>query len=334
MKFLSLNYIWLLWLIPLWIIVFLWASRSRKQKTKSLIHEKLWETIIPDHKKTRRVFKFILFLMAFSLIIISLLRPQWGYELREVQQKGVDLFVLVDTSQSMAAKDISPSRMERAKFELIDLLEILNGDRIGLIPFAGQSYVASPLTSDYSAFRLFIDQLNTDLIPINGTNIESALKMALKAFPEGSINSRAIILITDGETTLGNNSKIIEELVEQGVRIYVIGIGSNKGAPIPLEDGSFVKDQSGNLVISKLNESSLKDLALNTNGVYVRSVNGDLDLEKIYLSGIKKVLQEKDLKSQEREIPIERFQFPLGLAIILLVLESFIRDVKRKSRKN
>lgn len=329
-KFAELNYLWLLWLIPIIIFWYVASSHRKKIKIQKLIAEDLWKEVIPSYaKKSNRGLKLTLLILGLSFICITLLRPQWGYELREIKRRGVDLFVLVDTSDSMLASDIKPNRMERAKRELIDLLQYLSGDRIGLIAFAGDSYVACPLTQDYSAFSLFIDHLNTSLIPSEGTNIGSALNRALESFGKGDSQSKAIILITDGESTVAQDSSLLERIQKENIRVYIIGMGSEKGAPIPLPEGDgFYKDQQGKVVISKLNESSLKELALSTGGTYVRSVTGDLDLEQIYLKGIKNVLKDKELKSSQKQIPLERFQIPLFLALLFLGVETFIKEIR------
>ncbi|MBI2340527.1 MAG: VWA domain-containing protein [Deltaproteobacteria bacterium] len=284
---------------------------------------------MPGFRPARRIFKAVLVVLGIFFVCTALLRPQWGYTLREVKRKGIDLYVLVDTSDSMMAEDISPNRMERAKRELVDLMKYLHGDRIGLIAFAGRPFVACPLTTDYEAFGLFLDTLDTDLIPVQGTDISGAVETALNSFPPDAQRSKAIILITDGEDTRGGMAQAAQKAKEGEVRIFVIGMGSEKGAPIPLREGSgFKKDKNGGVVISRLDESSLQQLALATGGSYVRSVTGDLDLEQIYLKGIKEVLEARELKSESKIVGEERFQLPLLLALLLLLLEPFVGETK------
>ena len=291
----------------------------------------MWPQIIPDFSPGRRRVKAALVILGILFACIALLRPQWGYTLREIKRKGIDIFVLVDTSDSMLAEDISPNRMERAKRELVDLLKYLHGDRIGLIAFAGRPFVACPLTTDYEAFGLFVDALDTDLIPVQGTDISGAVETALTSFPSDESRSKAVILITDGEDTLGRVFASAQKAKEQGVRTFVIGMGSEKGAPIPLRVGNgFKKDRDGSMVISKLDEAALQKLALATGGSYVRSVTGDLDLEQIYLKGIKEVLEARELKSESKIVGEERFQIPLLFALLFLLWESFVRETKTR----
>lgn len=327
MKFVALEYLWILWLVPLVLFFFIWTGIRRRKKTEMVISRDLWSRMMPEFRPRMRTFKAMIVLGGIFFLCIALLRPQWGYQIKEIKRRGIDIYILVDTSDSMRAEDIQPSRMERAKRELIDLLAYLHGDRIGLIAFAGRSFVACPLTVDYSAYRLFIDELDTDLIPLQGTDIASALDKGLESFDPGDTRSKAIILITDGEQTEGSIANVTQKAKDMGVRVFIIGMGSEKGAPIPLKEGDgFKKDKNGDVVISRLHEESLQKLALATGGTYVRSVTGDLDLEQIYLKGIKQVLEEKELKSEQKIVGEERFQIPLFFAILLLMLEPVVRE--------
>lgn len=331
MRFAAIQYLWVFWLVLGLLVFYIITSIRRRQKTGMIISSGLWSQIIPELKNSRRSLKIALVLLGVLFICLALIRPQWGYQLKEFKRKGVDIFVLVDTSDSMLAEDVMPNRMKRAKREVIDLVTSLHGDRIGLIPFAGLSYIACPLTTDYDAFRLFIDQLDTDLIPVQGTDISGALKLALKSFEPGKSRSKAIIVITDGEATQGDIGEVVDELIEEEIRLFVIGMGNEKGAPIPLRGGDgFKADKEGKMVISKLNELSLQKLALRTGGTYVRSVTGDSDLEQIYFKGIKEVLEANELKNEKKIVPEERFQIPLIIAILMLGLEPFVFEVRRR----
>lgn len=327
MQFVSLQYLWLFWLIPLGIFFYFILEKKRRKKTKQIIAKELWPQMIPYFSPLRRYFKEALILVSLIFLLSSLLRPQWGYELREIKRRGVDIFVLVDTSDSMLAQDMKPNRMERAKRELVDLVSYLQGDRVGLIAYAGKSYVACPLTTDYETFSLFIDNLDTDLIPVQGTDISGAVSKALESFSTDQGRSKAIILITDGEDTTGGMVQAGENAKKEEVKIFVVGIGNENGAPIPLKEGNgFKKDASGQVVMSHLEEKELQQLALTTGGSYVRSVTGDLDLEQIYLKGIKEVLKAQELKTEKQTIGKERFQIPLLIALLLLIFETLVSE--------
>jgi len=334
MKFINFHAVWLLWLVPVVALGLIWSALNRRRMTRLMIDAGLWNSVLTPLSPIKRILKPVLIVIALFFIVLTLMRPQWGYQLREIQRKGVDLYVVLDTSQSMMAEDIKPNRMERARRELKDLLELLHGDRIGLISFAGTSFVSCPLTSDYDAFAIFIDQLATDMIPVQGTDIGAAVQKALNSFSKEEGRSKAIVLITDGEDTGDSLEKAIAAANEQQVKVFAIGLGSLEGAPIPdPEKGGFKTDEQGNVVLSKLNETQLQEIATQTGGTYVRSVTGDMDLEQIYLKGIKSVLEEKELKSDQKIVGQERFQIPLLLAVLFLFLEPFVREVKSQATK-
>jgi Ca-activated chloride channel family protein len=332
MNFGSIEYFYLLWLIPVLIIFYIYAFKRKDKLIRLFCEDILIDRIMPDLNRGKEKVKAFIIILSVAFIIFALTRPRWGYHFEELKRKGVDLIVCVDLSSSMMAEDVKPNRLKRAKIEIEDFLKIVHGDRIGLLAFAGRSFLQCPLTLDYSAFKMFLDYLDTDLIPVQGTAIEDALKAAIKALDSKDKNSKAIILITDGEDTIGNPINAAKEAKEKGIKIFTIGIGSKGGAPIPEADGmgGFKKDKRGQLVMTTLDEETLQDIALTTGGKYVRSITGDLDLEKIYIEGIKRELEEKEFKEKKVKRYEERFQLFLGFAIILLVVESFMSEKKKK----
>jgi len=246
--------------------------------------------------------------------------------------------VVMDLSTSMLATDIAPSRLERSKREVIDLLEMLQGDRIGIVAFAGEAFVQCPLTQDYRMAKLFISQLSLDLMPVQGTALGKAINKAVdsldKASPEES-QGKAIILITDGEDHETDPLKAAERAKEKGIRIFSIGIGSEQGAPIPLSDGGFKKDESGNLILSKLDPETLDKISSLTGGQYLRSTTGDLELDTIYNKGIRGSLTDQDYGSTRQKIWYERFPWFLGVAFFFLFSEAMWREFvpPRRRRK-
>jgi Ca-activated chloride channel family protein len=277
------------------------------------------------------VVKFLTLLAGVSLLLAAFLRPRWGFHWEEIKRKGVDLMVAVDVSESMLAEDIQPNRLERAKREITDLVSMLRGDRIGLIAFAGAAFMECPLTLDYGAFKIFLDYLDTELIPVQGTAIGEAIRTALTSFPADRRASRALILITDGEDHPGEAVKAAQAAKEQGVKIFTIGIGSKEGAPIPLrgDKGGFKQDRKGQVVMSKLKETTLQKIALTTGGSYVRSVSGDMDLKKIYEEEIRGKMEAGELKSTKKRRWEERFQWFLFGSILLFFLEAILPERKR-----
>lgn len=328
MRFGEPLYLHFLWLIPLLTVLFIW---SRKKKIK-LIERFCDLSLIPQltdanlWKKQRQ--KAVLVIIGIGFMILALAQPQWGYEWEELKQEGVDIIIAIDVSNSMLAEDIKPNRLERAKRKISDLLQMMEGDRIGLVAFAGTSYLQCPLTLDYSAAEIFLDAIDTDLIPVQGTAIGQAIKTATKAFSQAEKKSKALILITDGEDHEGKALEAAIDAGEQGVIIFTIGIGQEMGAPMPsLTKGKgFKKDKAGEVVVSRLNETILQKISLETGGSYVRSVTGDLDLDKIYRTDIKQRVDTKELTTSRKKLWQDRFQWFLFIALMCLAMERGIRE--------
>lgn len=338
MRFGDLTYLWLFWILPVLAVFLVWAWNRRTQVVRKFLSPVLEPVLIGRISRTRQVWKMILLVSGIVFVLVSLLRPQWGFHWEEVRRTGSDLVIVLDVSQSMLAEDIKPSRLERARQKIRDLVDMMEGDRIGLVAFAGTAFIQCPLTLDYGALKMFLDYTDTDLIPLPGTAVEKAILEAMKVFePGGSSRSgRAVILITDGEDHEGDPVKAAEVAKKQGIRIYTIGIGHDTGAPIPIQEGGggFKKDRSGNLVMSKINEAVLQKVALTTGGSYVRSVAGDIDLEKIYIEGIRQEVSRDELKSTRRKRMEERFQWPLFLGIFLIAFGEILGERRRSARKD
>jgi|GEM_PF-341165 len=309
------------------LVLVFWLIRKARfaQHLQGLVHERNQSFLVKDRLDWQKNLRSLLPILALFFISLSLLQPKWGFQWQEIQRKGVDVMIAVDVSQSMMAEDLKPNRMVRAKRKIMDLLDLVQGDRIGLIAFAGTSYLQCPLTLDYGAFSMFLELLGPDLIPQQGTAIDEAILQAAAAFEEGTQKSRALILITDGEEHSGAYLQAAREASQLGVRIYTLGIGSPEGVPIPHPDlpSATLKDESGNIVITRLNEDILKQIAQVSGGAYVRATAGDQDLRQIYEGEILQKLEMRDLKSTRRKNFENRFQFFLGIALILLFLEPF-----------
>jgi len=331
MNFAALEYLYLLWILPAVVLLAVYSFRKKDQLLRLFADTELWDRLMPDVHRRRQTFKFLLLLAAVALLLTSLLRPRWGFHWEEIKRKGVDLLVASDDSESMLAEDIQPNRLERAKREITDLVGMLQGDRVGLVAFAGAAFLECPLTLDYGSFRIFLDYLDTELIPVPGTAIGEAIQTAIRSFSTERRASKALILITDGEDHPGEAEKAAEAAKEKGIRIFTIGIGSEHGAPIPLRGGKgdFKKDRKGQVVMSKLRETALQKIALATGGSYVRSVSGDMDLKKIYEEEIRGKMEAGELKSTKKRRWEERFQWFLFGSILLLALESLLPDRKR-----
>jgi len=338
LRFANIYYLYFLWLVPALVIFFIFAFRAKKHTMQKFGNLELLKKLSSSTSRARQVWKIVLILSAVTCAIIALARPQIGTKLEEVKREGIDILVAMDVSKSMLAEDIQPSRLAKAKHEVAGFIDRLRGDRIGLIAFAGVPFVQCPLTLDYGAAKIFLNIMEPDLIPTPGTALGKVIEKAIETFDQKERKHKVLVLITDGEDHQGDVMKYVEEAERQGIIIYCVGIGSPKGEPIPATDeGSagmgFKKDKSGQVIISKLDEITLEKIALQTNGKYFRASSGEDELDKIY-NDIEN-MEKKQLGSLKFSQYEDRFQYFLGLAILLLVLETVIperRKVKQEWR--
>ena len=321
MRFGSPEYFYLLLLfIPL-IFFLIWSQKKKKQLLNLFLSKSLVYRLLDPLTLKRLKIDTILIAFAVFFLILALTQPRWGYYWKDLTQEGVDIIIALDVSNSMLAQDIKPNRLERAKHKIADLLDMLEGDRIGLVAFAGTSYLQCPLTLDYSAARIFLNAIDTNLIPVKGTSIGDAIRTSVKAFNTQDTRSRAIILITDGEDHTGDAIESAKWAKEHETKIFVIGIGNKIGAPIPStnpEVPGFKKDKNGEVILTKIDEPTLQKLALETGGSYVRSVSGDMDLQKLYMESIKHEVESKEIKTERRRMWKEKFQWFILAALLCL----------------
>ena len=330
MRFGDPGYFHLIWsLVPL-IFFMVWGVKKKHQLTQKFCGTPLLSKLVQPGIIKRQQSKNIFIILAILFLFLALTRPRWGYQWEDLHQRGVDVIVALDVSTSMLAEDIKPNRLERAKRKISDLLDMMDGDRVGLVAFAGTSFVQCPLTLDYGAARIFLSAIDTQLIPVQGTALGEAIESSVKAFRTREKKSKALILITDGEDQTGKALSAAKSAGEQGVKVYTIGIGGEIGAPIPdsSNNGGFRKNQNGEVIVSKLDEKTLQQIALETGGSYVRSVTGDIDLKTIYKDQIKKHIKKKELKSERRKIWQERFQWFIFAALICLMIETCLTEKK------
>jgi Ca-activated chloride channel family protein len=286
--------------------------------------------------RKRQVMKAILLVTAVLFMILALARPQLGTKLRTVKREGQDIVIALDVSLSMMAEDIKPNRLEKAKHEIGSLIDKFEGDRVGLIAFAGKAFVQCPLTLDYGAAKMFLDFMEPDIIPVPGTAIGEAVLKAVTSFVEKERKHKVLILITDGEDHIGKPVEMAKAASKEGVVIYCVGIGSSKGVPIPIIDErgnrtGFKKDRNGEVVMTKLDELTLEKIALETGGKYYRTSPGEVELDKIYGDITK--MEKKALASQQYAQFEDRFQGLVGLALFFIVLEVLIPERRRLKKE-
>ncbi len=280
----------------------------------------------------RRMVKKTLVLIAIGCCFLALARPQYGFKWIEVKRKGIDILFAVDTSRSMLAEDVLPNRLKRAKFAILDFVGQLEGDRVGLMPFAGTAFLMCPMTIDYSAFENSLEAIDTEIIPKGGTDIAVAIKEA-EAILSNEANHKILILITDGENLQGDALQAAKDAAERGMTIYTVGVGTSEGELVPINRGGksgFVKDEAGNFITSQLDEKTLTEIARATGGLYVPLGRSGEGLETIYQKKLSLVPKE-DLAEKRHKVALERFSWPLGLAILLLMIE-FVVSGRKSSR--
>lgn len=329
-RFQHIEYLIGLAAIPLVVLLYLWVLRWKKKTIKKIGDEKLVKHLISNYSPQSFLFKFLLGSIALAAIIAGAANMQEPGVMDKVQRKGVDVVVAMDVSKSMLADDIKPNRLERARQLVYKLMDQMPDDRIALVLFAGRAYMQMPLTNDHSAARLFVQQASPDAVPAQGTVITEALRMSNTAFNSKDRKFKAIILITDGEDHDPGSVPLAQQMAEQGVMINTIGVGSAEGAPIlDPATNEYKKDQNGNTVISKLNETELQQLAAATKGIYVKlaDIGTAVDAIKKQLGTIEQTSMDdsafKDFKSY--------FPWFLGWALFLLVLEFFFPERNTKT---
>jgi Ca-activated chloride channel family protein len=332
MSFGAPQWLWGLLLIPILIALFIRAERRGLGRLQEFVSARLLPRLAGTVNRPRRVLRFALLLLGLSLALFSLAQPRWGYTFEDVKRKGLDLLIAVDTSRSMLSNDVQPNRLERVKLAAQDLIHELQGDRVGLIAFAGRAFLQAPLTIDYEAVMESVNDLDTTTIPEGGTNISSAIALAMQSFGKSAVGNRALIIFTDGEELSGDAVNVAKTATDAGVRIFTVGVGTPQGSLIPItsENGetAFVKDSAGQVVKSKLDDKRLREIAQATGGFYVHLENGPRTMQQIYNEGLAKMqAAEIDVRLSRR--PIERYEWPLGAALAALALSILIRERKR-----
>ena len=324
MKFDHPNILFFLWgLLPLAGLLVYGIFRHKKILAR-YAKASMFDHILPGFSYGPKWVKAVLAVLATGFAVAALAGPLAGYRWEKTTQKGVDIMIALDCSRSMLAQDVSPTRLTRAKREIIDLTRLMRSDRAGLVAFSGAAVLQCPLTLDYNAFGIFLDALDPDYLPVGGTDLTAALEACYNGFDPASTAGKAIILITDGEDTAGDEAalnKMVEKFAKEKIRIFAIGVGDPAGAPIPAKGGGFKKDSTGNIILSKVDETMLKKITAMTQGRYVRSVAGDMDLEQIYSGDILGNMERKELTQGRKKVWEKRFQWALLPCVLLLLAE-------------
>jgi len=330
-RFASPHWLYALFVIVLIAVVFLYSRRLRRKNLRAMGNQEMMDSLMPEYSASRPVIRFVLLMLAATCVILALARPQFGSKLTQVKRKGIEMIIALDVSNSMLAEDIQPNRLERAKQAISQLVDRLGNDRIGLIVFAGAAYTQVPVTTDYVSVKQFLESIHPDMIPTQGTAIGAAIRLATSSFDPRSELKKAIIVISDGENHEDDAVEAAKQAYEKGIVVHTIGLGSPSGAPIPIPGQgpqSFMKDKSGQVVITKLDESLLNQVAAEGRGTYIRATNTRLGLNEIFeqLSSMgKKVYQAKIYSDYD-----DKFAVPVSLACFFLFLDLVMSDRKSK----
>ena len=331
MNFGAPNWLWALAFLPLLVLLYVRAERRSAIKLREFVSPRLLPQLAGNVDRVRRAIRFAFVLFALALAIIALAKPRWGYTYEDVKRRGLDLLFAVDTSRSMLSNDVAPNRLERVKLAAQDLITELQGDRAGLIAFAGRAFLQAPLTIDYDAAVESINDLDTKTIPEGGTNISEAIALATQTFGKSAIGNRALIIFTDGEELSGDAVNEAKKAADAGVKIFTVGVGTAQGSLIPVEgqsEAGFVKDARGQVVKSKLDENRLREIAQATGGMYFHLESGPQTMRQLYADGLSK-LKTAEIDARLSSRPIERYEWPLAGAIVALIASLFINDRKR-----
>lgn len=317
-------YLWLLLLIPALCALRILLMRQQKKRWRKFADPTLIKQLAPDVSLVRRILKFILLMVALALLIVMLARPQMGAKISKEKRQGIETIIALDISNSMLAQDVEPSRLEKSKMLVENLVDHFYNDKIGLIVFAGDAFVQLPITSDYISAKMFLQNAEPSLIQQQGTDIGEAIRLAMHSFSQNDKTGKAIVVITDGEDHEGDAEAMAKEAEKNGIHVFILGVGSKQGAPIPIGEGDYLKDNSGQVVMSALNEDMCKRVAEAGNGSYIYVDNSssaeaklDAEISKLQKGEINKVLySEYD----------EQFQAVGILVLLILIIEVLILE--------
>ncbi len=332
-RFANPEYLYLLLLLPaVWILYFYGQWRNRRHMAR-MGRADVLQGLMPDVSRYKPGVKFFLQQLALLVLVFLVARPQMGAKLETVKRQGVEIMIALDVSNSMLAQDITPSRLERSKMMLSRLLDDLDDDKVGLIVFAGDAYVQLPITTDFVSAKMFLSNISPSMVPTQGTAIGSAIRLAMNSFTPDETADKAIIVITDGENHEDDAVAMAQEAAKRGIKVDVIGIGSPKGAPIPMNDqeGNFRKDRDGNVVITKLNEQMGQEIARAGEGLYVTADNTNGALRAL-LNEVEK-MKKSEVESKVYSAYDEQFPLLAWIALALLLFDIFVLDTKNKLMK-
>ncbi|SFF99528.1 VWA domain-containing protein [Prevotella sp. KH2C16] len=325
-------YLWLLLIIPILVLIRFLVWRRRKRQFRLLGDAELLKLLMPDVSRVRPMVKFGLLLAVLALLVLMLARPQMGSKISHEKRNGIETIIALDISNSMRAEDVVPSRLDKSKLLVENLVDNFTNDKIGLVVFAGDAFVQLPITSDYVSAKMFLQNIDPSLIATQGTDIARAINLSMKSFTQQDKVGRAIIVITDGEDHEGGGVEAAKEAKKKGINVFILGVGDPKGSPIPTGSGGYMKDRDGQTVMSALNEQMCQEVAKAGSGTYIHVDNTSDAQEKLNDQLAK--LQKGDTSSVVYSEYNEQFQAFGILAVLLLILEVLVLESKNPLLKN
>jgi len=334
MIFANASYRYVFGIILVIMVLMLLGYRRRHQQLTKLIHPTLWPVMVPLISYSRRFWMRVLGLVAFIFVLIAVMRPQYGYVFQQVERRGHDVYIVLDLSHSMQAQDTQPSRLEHAKREILALIDLLQGDRLGLVVFAGHAVVACPLTTDYDALKQILAFQEPGLMTVPGTDVATAIKTARVSLQRLSKRKeKAVVILSDGESFENDPVESAGVASKKGIMIYTIGIGTKKGEPLPRYDTQqrmigYKKDRVGQVVVSQLNETVLRDIAAQSNGAYFHTDTGTLVASQVYAAISKR--EAEQLEETLLSVRQERYQWPLAMALLVLACATGMPTTTRR----
>jgi Ca-activated chloride channel family protein len=334
-RFANGQYLYLLLVLPVLIALYIMFVHISRRNLARFTSNMFFDLLMPDRAPGRKTFKFILYLFVLFFLIIALARPQFGSKLEEVKREGIEMIIALDVSRSMLAEDIKPNRLERAKQAIINLVNRMQDDKIGMIVFAGDAYTQLPITTDYISAKLFLADINTEIVSKQGTAIASAIELAVKSFTQDQEASKVLVIISDGENHEGDAVAAAEKAKAAGIKIYTIGMGDASGAPIPLTryggQGGFLKDRQGEVIISRMDPTMLRKIAATADGEFFRASTGNVGLSRLYneLNRLNKSEIESKIYSEYED----QFYYFVATALLLLIIDLLILERKSKYLK-
>ncbi len=335
MHFAHVSVLYLLYLIPLVVFLLFMTNALVKRRIRRFGDERLVEHLIESSSGRKKTIKSVCIVLALVFLIVSAAGPQWGTRIERISRKGIDIAFAIDVSESMLAEDVKPNRLEMAKREINEFLKRLSGDRVSLLAFAGESFIHCPPTLDYSAFKLFLDSVDTQMSPTPGTDYAEMIKETEKLFATSKGKHKVLVILSDGEDHSESSIDAAKRAYEQGISIYTIGIGTEAGVPIPLRSSGgdiegYKKDREGKAVTTRLGEAYLQKIAISTGGVYARATASGDEVKDI-VKNISK-MEKEEFSSMIHSIYEEKYQYPLGIALLILLVESLI-STRREEKK-